>query len=686
MKHVLFGLGVVALACTVEGARAADVPVDQSADTLQTVVVVGRQRNLVGEAISASEGEIGQEEIAERPMVRTGDLMEFVPGMVATQHSGSGKANQYFLRGFNLDHGTDFSTSVDSMPVNMRTHGHGQGYSDLNFLIPETVQTLTYRKGTYYADVGDFSSAGSAKFSIADRVPEGVAELTLGRFGYGRTVAVDSFNAGAGDWLLGGELQTYDGPWTDLNEDVRKKNFLARYSNDIAGGRAHLTFMGYDNKWNSPDQIPDRAVRSDLISEYGSIDTTLGGQSSRYSLSGGWQGAAMGGELNANAYLINYDFKLWSNFTYFLDDPVHGDQFEQVDHRKIVGFDVSQQWGDRDASRWRVGTQGRYDDIGQVGLFRTERRERIAAIRDDSVNEGSIGVYLANETRWTDTLRSYVGVRYDSYSFDVSAIQPENSGNTRDATPSTKASLIWHPTDPLEFYLSWGQGFHSNDARGTTLRVDPVTGEPADKVNPLVNSVGSELGTRLHFSDRLNATLAVWQLSLDSELLFVGDAGNTEASRPSHREGIEVGLYWYPSDRITAELETSFTRSNFRDSDPVGDHIPGAIPFVASATVQADLDDGWYATARLRHFGPYPLIEDNSVKSNGSTVLNFRLGKRWQQFGVSLDLLNALDSRDHDIDYFYASRLPGEPEDGIEDDHYHPLEPRSLRLTARWKF
>ena len=686
MRHVLFGLGVVASACTVEGARAADVPVDQSADTLQTVVVVGRQRNLVGEAISASEGEIGQEEIAERPMVRTGDLMEFVPGMVATQHSGSGKANQYFLRGFNLDHGTDFSTSVDSMPVNMRTHGHGQGYSDLNFLIPETVQTLTYRKGTYYADVGDFSSAGSAKFSIADRVPEGVAELTLGRFGYGRTVAVDSFNAGAGDWLLGGELQTYDGPWTDLNEDVRKKNFLARYSNDIAGGRAHLTFMGYDNKWNSPDQIPDRAVRSDLISEYGSIDTTLGGQSSRYSLSGGWQGAAMGGELNANAYLIDYDFKLWSNFTYFLDDPVHGDQFEQVDHRKIVGFDVSQQWGDRDASRWRVGTQGRYDDIGQVGLFRTERRIRTAAIRDDSVNEGSIGVYLANETRWTDTLRSYVGVRYDSYSFDVSAIQPENSGNTRDATPSTKASLIWHPTDPLEFYLSWGQGFHSNDARGTTLRVDPVTGEPADKVNPLVNSVGSELGTRLHFSDRFNATLAVWQLSLDSELLFVGDAGNTEASRPSHREGVEVGLYWYPSDRITAELETSFTRSNFRDSDPVGDHIPGAIPFVASATVQADLDDGWYATARLRHFGPYPLIEDNSVKSNGSTVLNFRLGKRWQQFGVSLDLLNALDSRDHDIDYFYASRLPGEPEDGIEDDHYHPLEPRSLRLTARWKF
>ena len=686
MGKVAIGMFAIVFCSLNLSAWAEESVPDDGSDTLQTVVVIGRQRNLVGEAISASEGEIGPEEIAARPMVRTGDLMEFVPGLVATQHSGSGKANQYFLRGFNLDHGTDFSTSVDAMPVNMRTQGHGQGYTDLNFLIPETLQSLSYRKGTYYADVGDFSSAGSAKFSIADRLPEGLAELTVGRFGYGRSVVMDSFNAGGGDLLLAGELQTYDGPWTDINEDVRKKNFLARYSKDVGGGLAHVTFMGYDNQWNSPDQIPDRAVRAGLISEYGSIDTTLGGKSSRYSVSGGWQGAAMGGDFNANAYVIDYDFNLWSNFTYFLDDPVRGDQFEQVDQRRIYGFDVSQQWGDRDGSRWRVGTQGRYDDIGQVGLFRTERRVRNAAIRDDSVNEDSIGLYVANETRWSDTVRSYVGVRYDRYRFDVQAIEAENSGSTSDSTPSTKASLIWHPTDPLEFYLSWGQGFHSNDARGTTLRVDPVTGAPADKVDPLVDSVGSELGTRLHFSDRLNATLAIWQLSLDSELLFVGDAGNTEASRPSHREGAELGLYWYPSDRITAELETSYTRSNFRDRDSAGDHIPGAIPFVASASVQMDFDAGWYATARVRHFGPYPLIEDNSVKSDGSTVLNFRVGKRWQQFGVSLDLLNALDSRDHDIDYFYASRLAGEPEDGIEDNHYHPLEPRSVRLTARWNF
>jgi hypothetical protein len=237
-------------------------PANASADakTLDEVVVIGRRLNLVGEAISASEGSVGQAEISERPLLRTGDLLEFVLGLVATQHSGSGKANQYFLRGFNLDHGTDFSTSVDGMPVNMRTHGHDQGYTDLNFLIPETVEELAYRKGTYYADVGDFSSAGSAQFQLADRVAQGMAEITWGEYGYARGVLLDSSKVGAGDLLYAAEVQTYDGPWRDIDEDVRKASALLRYSADLGGGRGYLNFMGYRNEWNSPDQIPQRAV------------------------------------------------------------------------------------------------------------------------------------------------------------------------------------------------------------------------------------------------------------------------------------------------------------------------------------------------------------------------------------------------------------------------------------------
>ena len=658
-----------------------------AATNLDRITVVGRRLNLVGEAISASEGSVSQDEISARPMQRTGDLLEFVPGLVATQHSGSGKANQYFLRGFNLDHGTDFATYVDGMPVNMRTHGHGQGYTDLNFLIPEAVGELDYRKGTYYADVGDFSSAGSARFHLADRVDTGLAELTVGEYGYQRGVLLDSIDTGSNNasFLYGIELQHNDGPWSDIDEDVRKANAILKYSTDVAGGRGAITMLGYRNSWNSPDQIPQRAVDQGLIDAFGSIDTTVGGESSRYSLSADWTGPAYGGEFAASAYAIRSDLDLYSNFTYLLEDPVDGDQFRQVDERTLYGFSLSQQW-DRGRSRWRVGAEGRYDDIGRVGLFRTVARQPLSTVRDDSVEEGSLGLFVANEFRFNDQWRTYVGVRHDRYAFDVDSSLPANSGSADDSATSAKASVAWRPSALFEGYLSYGQGFHSNDARGTTITVDPVSGDPVDKVDPLVHSTGVELGTRFYFSERLHATAALWRLDLDSELLFVGDAGTTEGSRPSRRDGIELGMYWFGSRWFEGNLEASYTRSGFRDDDPAGDSIPGSIPLVVSAGVTGRNDANWYGSLQLRHFGAYPLIEDDSVESAGSTLVNLRIGKDWDHFGLALDLLNLFDSRDHDIDYYYASRLAGERLDGVDDIHFHVFEPRSARLTLRWRF
>jgi hypothetical protein len=650
------------------------------------IVITGRRLNLVGEAISASEGLIAQQEIHGRPLLRSGDLLEFVPGLVATQHSGSGKANQYFLRGFNLDHGTDFATFVDAMPVNMRTHGHGQGWTDLNFLIPETVDQIRYRKGTYYADVGDFSSAGSARFEVADSLPRGLAELTLGSFGYRRGVVVNSVRVGGGDLLYAGELQTFDGPWNDIQEEVRKKNALLRYSADLGRGRAHLTLMAYANRWNSPDQIPERAVEQGLISRFGSIDSTVGGKSSRYSLSGGWTGSALGGRLNVEAYAIDSSLNLFSNFTYLLDDPVNGDQFRQVDDRRLYGFEVSQQWR-RGRSRWRLGAEGRYDDIGRVGLFRTKDRAPVSTVREDAVKEASIGLFASNEFTFSDKLRTYAGLRFDHFDFNVDAKSlPENSGRARDTKLSLKGSLIYQPAQSLELYLSLGQGYHSNDARGTTIKVDPVSGDPADRVDPLVSSLGGELGARLFLTDKVQATLAAWSLRLDSELLFVGDAGNTEASRPSKRDGVELGLYYFANKHLSGEVEMSYTRSKFRDRDPVGNNIPGSIPLVISGGLTASSDNGWLATARLRYFGKYPLIEDRSAKSAGSLLINLRGGREWGKIGAFVDLFNLFDSKDHDIDYFYASRLPGEPSEGIDDRHYHVFQPRSVRASLRYSF
>jgi len=674
----------VALALPVAAQEPPDTP-STTLVQLDTVEVQGRRIRLVGDAISASEGVVGQVEIANRPMMRTGDLLEFVPGMVATSHSGSGKANQYFLRGFNLDHGTDFATSVEGMPVNMRTHGHGQGYTDLNFIIPETVETLTYRKGTYYADVGDFSSAGSAEFRVGDRFERGKAGLAVGENGYARLAIVDSNEAGGGDLAYAFEAQAYDGPWRDVREDVDKLNLLLRYSAPAAGGRMHAMVMGYRNEWSSADQIPTRAVTQGLIDEFGSLDTTVGGESSRYSLSGGWAGAAFGGELDLDAYAISYEMDLWSNFTYFLDDPVNGDQFQQVDDRTIYGFTASQHW-QSGRSRWRLGAEGRHDDIGRVALLRTVDRVPGSTVRDDRVDERSIGVFAAHEFAFSAQWRSYLGLRRDHYDFEVDSSLAANSGDASDGITSAKASLAYQPMESLELYASFGTGFHSNDARGTTISQDPVTGDPVDPVDPLVGSRGAELGGRLHLSQRLHATVAIWTLSLDSELLFIGDAGNTEATRPSRRDGIEVAAYWYPDERYSVNLEASYTDARFDDDDPAGDHIPGAVPLVLGAGVTAQFDGGWSASAQVRHFGPYPLIEDDSVRSDGTTLVNLRVGREWTRWGLHLDVLNALDSRDHDIDYFYASRLPGEPPEGVEDIHYHVLPSRELRLSLQYTF
>ncbi len=652
---------------------------------LDRIEVVGRRVESIGEARSASEGTISRDEIAARPMLRGGDMVEFVPGLVATQHSGSGKANQYFLRGFNLDHGTDFASFVDGMPVNMRSHGHGQGYTDLNFLIPELVQSLRYRKGPYHADVGDFSSAGSAQFRIADRVDGNRAELAAGEYGFARGLLLADTRAGSGNLLLALERQHHDGAWRDVDEDVGKRNVVLRWSGSGEVGDVHVMAMHYRNEWNSPDQIPLRAVESGLIDRLGSIDTTLGGTSARDSLSGGWQRDVGDGSWHARAYLIDYRLDLWSNFTYFLDEPERGDQFRQFDDRRYRGGDVSY-LRQGDTLEWKLGLDYRRDDIDEVGLARSRARAPLEDIRRDSVSQYSVGLFADAELRLTPTLRAQFGLRSDHHRFAVKSDEPLNSGRRRASALSPKAGIAWSPDSALELYANIGEGLHSNDARGATLRVDPQSGEPADAVDPLVASRGGELGLRWILDDGLHASAALWRLGLDSELLFVGDAGNTEATRPSLREGVEVGLYWVGGRHWSADVELAWTDARFRDDDPAGEEIPGSVPFVASLSLRYVGDTDWFAQARWRHFGRYALIEDASERAANSSIVNLRAGRRFGSWTLALDVLNLFDSADFDIEYFYASRLPGEPDGGVEDRHVHAFEPRTLRLSASLAF
>jgi hypothetical protein len=386
-----------------------------------------------------------------------------------------------------------------------------------------------------------------------------------------------------------------------------------------------------------------------------------------------------------NAYVIDYDLDLFSNFTYFLDDPVDGDQFEQVDDRKVSGGEFTYTLGGDGMTHHTFGANLRYDDIAGVGLYHTAARRRLGTVRADSVDELALGLYYSAETRWTDKLRTTLGVRADHFDFDVTSDLAANSGTAGETMYAPKASVIYSLNDRTELYVSAGKGLHSNDARGTTIAVDPATGDPAEKVDPLVAAHELEFGFRSFVERKLNVSAALWLLDLDSELLFVGDAGTTEASRPSRRYGLEVPLYYRPTDRITFDVELALTHSEFRDADPVGNEIPGAIDRVLATGITLTSPQGFYGSVRLRHFGPRPLIEDGSVESGSSSVVNLQLGYKRARFDARLDLLNAFDSHDDDITYFYASRLPGEPDAGVEDLHFHPIEPRSVRVYASWK-
>ncbi len=672
----------------VSAVNAASVTAHQN-QALEEVQVEGRHLSLVGEARSASEGIVGQSDLALRPMLRPGDVLEAVPGMIVTQHSGSGKSNQMFLRGFNLDHGTDFATWINGMPVNMRTHGHGQGYTDINFLIPETIQSLEFVKGPYHAELGDFSSAGGTHLRTFERIEGMQVKLGLGENGFQRLLTMTGADTGLGYLSAALEAQTYDGPWDDIDEDVRKINGLVSLSSVEGSQRWSVTAMAYDNEWDSADQIPQRAVQQGLISEQGSLDNTLGGSSRRLSLSANVEGTrASGSDYELNAYVIDYQMQLWSNFTYLLDNPLQGDQFEQFDDRTIWGVNGAIHWSAGGQQQWlhKVGADLRYDDIGEVGLYQTRQRQRLNTTRQDSAEETSLGVYYELQWQISDSWRAIAGVRGDVYDFDVNADNPVNSGSDTDSILSPKINVIYTLSEKSEFYLSAGRGFHSNDARGTTIQVDPLSGEPVAAVDPLVASRGTELGFKTSWLPGWNSSLAVWYLELDSELLFVGDAGNTEASRPSKRQGIEFNNHWTINDIWVFEADFSWTDSEFDDDLPEGDNIPGAIPFVASASLSAQYPRGWFGSFRIRHFDSYPLIEDKSVESDGSTFAALAAGWQNGHWRVQLDILNLFDSTDHDIDYFYASRLAGEPADGVEENHFKVFEPRQFRLYLGYTF
>ena len=391
-----------------------------------------------------------------------------------------------------------------------------------------------------------------------------------------------------------------------------------------------------------------------------------------------------------NGYAVGYRLNLFSNFTYALDDPDNGDQFEQEDRRGVFGGRVTHRRLATVAGRpveYLAGAQLRDDHIGTVGLYRTSRRIRLSTVREDQVDQLSVGLFGQAEIEWLPYVRATLGLRGDVYRFDVDASLLENSGTDVAALASPKAGVVFGPWKRTEIYANWGFGFHSNDARGATISVDPVTGEPADRVTPLVRARGEEVGLRTTPVRGWTSTAALWRLDLDSELLFVGDAGTTEASRPSRRWGLEWTNDLRPVSWLALDADLAWSHARFTDGDPAGDDIPGSVGLVLAAGATIVRERGLAGGLRVRYVGPRPLIEDRSVESASSTLLNGQLRYGFGRgIALVLDAFNLANTSASDIDYFYTSRLPGEPDDGVDDIHMHPTPPRAFRilLTTGW--
>ncbi len=645
-----------------------------------TVEIVAHYDNAIGNSDSASQGVVNAELLQSRALLRPAEALEFIPGMVVTQHSGDGKANQYFLRGMNLDHGTDFATTVNGVPINLPTHAHGHGYSDLNVLIPELVQNVHYKKGPYFASEGDFSSAGSANFVYRTQLPRDLLDVVVGQRGYLRGLAAGSRTVSDGVTLLSAiEHVQNNGPWT-VPEHLRKLNsqFILSSGSPRQGWTTSLS--AYRASWTATDQVPLSLIDNGTIGRYDSLDPTDGAHTQRTSVSGTWHQASDKARTHINWYALQYDLALFSNFTYF-QNRVNGDQFAQKDQRTAFGGSVAQSWQGNWGARDMVNTLGvqiRQDDI-RVGLYDTVARTSTRTVRDDTVQQTMVGVYANNELNWQPWLRSVTGMRIDRLNVKVNShTNVANSGEASSTQASPKLSLIFGPWWQTEFFTSMGKGFHSNDARGMTDPNAPVQG--------LVATRGHEIGLKSQAIANLQTTLAIWQLDVDSELLYVGDAGNTEAGRRSKRTGVEWSNHWSPSRHWLVDLNLAWTRPRYNDGAMEGAYIVNAVTRVAHLNVAMREMGPWSASVGVRYIGAAPLIEDNSVQSRSTLTTQLRINRRLDaNLDVALDVINLANRVNNDISYFYASQVSSTAT-SQQDVHVHPAEPRTFRLSARLRY
>lgn len=657
---------------------------DPEADTLEVPdVSVVADRPVA----ASSQQFIPDQEYLLQPQGRPAQVLRLIPGFVAVEHSGgAGKADQYFLRGFDADHGTDVAFFADGMPINLRTHAHGQGYTDLNFIIPETIEGLDVSKGAYLPEYGDFATAGAVNFRTRDIVKEGVVQGAGGLFDTQRHLLMLSPTKDRVRTLFAAEGYYTNGPFQNDNRYFRT-NLLAKVTTNLTG-RDELSLKATFHKaqWNASGEIPLRVVQDGTLDRFGVIDPTEGGKTLRSTaLLNYHYDTTSGGQFFANAYGQYYRLDLFTNFTYFLNDPVNGDGIQQSDLRIMYGGDLGyKQRGDVLGlpSIGTIGFQTRVDDI-HARLGTQRMRTPTGLTTDSDIFEASYAPFVKAEVQPASWMRLSGGLRAETFTFDVrnrcSTCGQQPAGQKTSGIILPKMNLILGPWANTEFFVNYGEGYHSNDARSAVL--------PGSA--PLARAKSYEVGLRSKpwGPDGLEVIATLWRLDLKSELLFVGDEGTTEIRGATRREGVEVaarGQVWGP---LYVNGSVTWTKAEFRN----GDTIPLAPEFTAYGAVLLRWPEGLTSQLQATYLGVRPLTEDRSIKA--PSWIDFDVTERYQlpiklpygRMEAFLFIQNLLNTHWEQATFAFASQLRTEPAP-VTGIHFVPGNPRTFLMGLAWYF
>lgn len=676
-------------------AATSDGPVADERAQYETVVVGRRPMT------AASSLTVRDRDFLLRPRSRPADILQVTPGLFVVQHAGGGKANQYFLRGFDADHGSDIALFVDGVPVNLVSHGHGQGYADLHWLIPEVVERVEVYKGPYFAEFGDFATAGAIHLVTRRSFDLNHVSFTGGMFDTYRGLVVVSPRSEHWQSFLAAEVYGTDGPFEN-EENLQRFNLFGRVTRDIDDrSRVSLTLTSYGAGWNASGQIPQREVAAGRLDRFGSVDPTEGGHSQRHSVYATYRALPTEtSEFWLTAYLAHYRLALFSNFTFFSRDPVNGDMIEQNDGRTLMGLRSSYRVLRRIAEMTfdtSVGAQIRNDLISNA-LHYDRERERLATIVDAEVREGSLAAWAQEDVTWNRWLRSVVGVRADYFGFDVndrledtSTLGTRTSGVRDSLLFSPKASLVLSPLRELDVYLNFGMGFHSNDARGVVRNVEPVT--------PLTQALGGEIGVRTRLLDRFDLAAAFFVLDLESEVVWVGDEGVTEARGPTRRLGGELEARLRILPWLYADADFTLSRATFTENPGNASAVALAPTMIVSGGISARHPHGYFGRLGLFAIGDRPATEDRFLEAEGFWRLDATVGYRHRDsFEIVLAGQNLTNQDWREAQFAHVSRLSSETSPascppgtraveeggtflGCEDVHFTPGVPVNVQAT-----